>query len=48
VGRDFEEHAGVKTGFVGAAECRLLRARPFVDFAVPRLTQLLDQAIPAQ
>ncbi|MBP2479396.1 aminoglycoside 3-N-acetyltransferase [Crossiella equi] len=44
VGRDFEEHAGVEAGFVGAAECRLLRVRPFVDFAVPRLTRLLDEA----
>jgi aminoglycoside 3-N-acetyltransferase len=48
IGRDFEEHVGVEPQFVGAAECRLLRARPFVDFAIPRLTRLLDETTPAQ
>lgn len=44
VGQDFERQNGLTSRLVGAAECRLLRVRPFVDFAVQRLTQLLDEA----
>lgn len=41
VGRDFERHAGSREVAVGAAACRLLPVRPFVAFAVRRLTELL-------
>lgn len=41
VGHDFEESFGIQPVRVGSAECRLLPARPFVDFAVRRLSELL-------
>ncbi|MCO1582567.1 AAC(3) family N-acetyltransferase [Crossiella sp. SN42] len=41
LGREFEQAAGIRPFRAGAAECRLLPARALVDFAVPRLTELL-------
>ncbi|GAA2826366.1 aminoglycoside N(3)-acetyltransferase [Crossiella cryophila] len=41
LGAEFEHRHGVHPFRVGAAECRLLPARALVDFAVPRLTELL-------
>ncbi|HKS46945.1 MAG TPA: AAC(3) family N-acetyltransferase [Amycolatopsis sp.] len=41
VGRDFERRFGVRETIVGRTACRLLPVRPFVDFAVRRLTELL-------
>jgi aminoglycoside 3-N-acetyltransferase len=41
VGREFEERTGITGVSVGAARVVLLAARPLVDFAVPRLDQLL-------
>ncbi|WP_199433492.1 aminoglycoside N(3)-acetyltransferase [Qaidamihabitans albus] len=41
IGREFERQAGISTVPVGDAVCRLLPARPFVDFAVRRLEELL-------
>ncbi|MCX5409097.1 AAC(3) family N-acetyltransferase [Streptomyces sp. NBC_00335] len=42
VGPDFERHAGIRPSRVGGAECRLLPVPALVDFAVPRLQELLD------
>lgn len=42
VGAEFEERFGVQPALVGEAECRLLSVRAFVDFAAPRLADLLD------
>ncbi|WP_328297015.1 AAC(3) family N-acetyltransferase [Streptomyces sp. NBC_00435] len=42
VGADFERHAGIVEVTVGAAVCRLLPVAALVDFAVPRLQELLD------
>jgi aminoglycoside 3-N-acetyltransferase len=42
VGREFEQRAGIPEVLVGDAPCRLLPIRPFVSFAVRRLTELLD------
>lgn len=44
VGREFEEAAGIRPVLVGNAECRLIPVRPLVEFAVRRLTELLDAA----
>lgn len=44
VGDEFERRAGVERTSVGQAACALLPARPFVEFAVERLTGLLDAA----
>ncbi|MFD4194061.1 AAC(3) family N-acetyltransferase [Amycolatopsis thermoflava] len=41
VGREFERVHGVRKAEVGRARCRLLAARPLVDFAVRRLDELL-------
>lgn len=41
VGREFEEHAGIEEVRVGSATCRLLPVPALVEFAVPRLTELL-------
>jgi aminoglycoside 3-N-acetyltransferase len=46
VGREFEEHAGIKEVMVGQAPCRLIPIKPFVAFAVPRLTELLAEGRP--
>ena len=43
VGREFEERHGITPTIVGNAACRLLPARPFVDFAVRRLGALLAE-----
>ncbi|WP_325049659.1 AAC(3) family N-acetyltransferase [Lentzea atacamensis] len=44
VGREFEEAFGVESRMAGGAECRLLPVRPFREFAVRRLTELLASA----
>lgn len=44
VGREFEEAFGIEPRKVGAAECRLIPMRPFREFAVRRLTELLASA----
>lgn len=41
LGREFELAHGIRPFRAGTAECRLLPARALVDFAVPRLTELL-------
>ncbi|WP_283514901.1 AAC(3) family N-acetyltransferase [Streptomyces sp. H10-C2] len=41
VGREFEEHIGIKEVVVGQAPCRLVPVQPFVSFAVRRLAELL-------
>jgi aminoglycoside N3'-acetyltransferase len=41
VGREFDQQNGITPIQVGNAACRLLPARPFVDHAVRRLTELL-------
>ncbi|MFI5612966.1 aminoglycoside N(3)-acetyltransferase [Amycolatopsis sp. NPDC051903] len=41
VGRDFEQRFGSGEVTVGRAACRLFHVRPFVDFAVQRLTEIL-------
>ncbi|MEV0074631.1 AAC(3) family N-acetyltransferase [Amycolatopsis sp. NPDC050768] len=41
VGRDFERRFGIREAIVGRAGCRLFHARPFVDFAVQRLSEFL-------
>ncbi|WP_143261417.1 aminoglycoside N(3)-acetyltransferase [Allokutzneria sp. NRRL B-24872] len=50
VGREFEEHAHVRPVTVGNAACVLVPAKPFREFAVSRLTELLAarQRDPAQ
>lgn len=42
LGADFERHAGIGESKVGGAVCRLLPVAALVDFAVPRLQELLD------
>lgn len=42
VGAEFERHAAVRESVVGDAVCRLLSVPALVDFAVPRLQELLD------
>ncbi|MEU0464440.1 AAC(3) family N-acetyltransferase [Amycolatopsis sp. NPDC006131] len=44
VGREFERVHGVREAEVGRARCRLLAARPLVDFAVRRLDELLGRS----
>ncbi|KOX22502.1 hypothetical protein ADK67_23865 [Saccharothrix sp. NRRL B-16348] len=44
VGDEFERRAGVERTAVGRASCVLIPARPFVEFAVGRLAELLDGA----
>lgn len=44
VGKDFEHAHGIAPFRVGAATCRLIPARPFVDFAIRRLGELLSAA----
>ncbi|WP_174315801.1 AAC(3) family N-acetyltransferase [Streptomyces sp. CB01881] len=41
VGREFEEHAGIREVVVGNAPCRLLPVRLLIPFATRRLTELL-------
>jgi aminoglycoside 3-N-acetyltransferase len=41
IGREFEEQAGIREVRVGEGRCRLIPVRPFVSFAVRRLTELL-------
>ncbi|MGW4587139.1 hypothetical protein [Amycolatopsis thermoflava] len=41
MGREFERVHGVREAEVGPARCRLLPARPLVDFAVRRPDELL-------
>lgn len=42
VGPAFERHAGIRPSRVGGAVCRLLPVPALLDFAVPRLQELLD------
>ncbi|MCX4776325.1 aminoglycoside N(3)-acetyltransferase [Streptomyces sp. NBC_01264] len=48
LGADFERHAGIRESKVGDAVCRLLPVAGLVDFAVPRLQELLDTAAGAR
>lgn len=42
LGHEYEQHAGISPVLVGAARCRLVPARELVDYAVPRLRELLE------
>ncbi|MEV7524302.1 AAC(3) family N-acetyltransferase [Streptomyces sp. NPDC091371] len=46
VGAEFERHAGIPEAKVGGAACRLLPVSALVDFAVPRLQELVDAGRP--
>ncbi|GAA4029071.1 BA2930 family N-acetyltransferase [Allokutzneria multivorans] len=41
IGREFEQHAGVRPVTVGKAACVLVPTKPFRAFAIARLTELL-------
>lgn len=43
LGSEFERATGITPVTVGQAPCRLVPAKPFVRFAVPRLTELLAE-----
>lgn len=44
IGREFEQRSGNGATVVGEASCRLVSVQALVDYAIPRLTQLLAAA----